>query len=407
MLSHFSDVGAPAGEHAFQLNIDFPKTAPAPRPMPWDLIDFRTDPEAYLRAVFQSILSDKALVDADFDVAGSKAWFHAPWLAREPIRGMTAERRSDAGELAVGQPGGIQNWAVSFYNDFGGYTLGRVWANPAAPGGSAARFPVGTVGFKLLFTEAPPTQVSYLQGSKIWRAKIDPNAGAKDMRLLQIDVAVRDARANGTTGWVFGTLMYFNQDPNVTQFAWENVIPVTVTWGADPALLRFNFARGEVPKESWVNPQVASFFATVRTPAHGFASPHLGLFGRANGPVDNPLSSCLACHGRAIDLGVSRPREHWNAVLPFAPNAQDRDFVLQWFFRNLKPEEPFLHGTTSLDYSLQLQVGIRRFRDWLFDQTPPSPAMAPAADAAPPAFAPAAGEKRFIDGFVFERGDTR
>jgi hypothetical protein len=37
-------------------------------------------------------------------------------------------------------------------------------------------------------------------------------------------------------------------------------------------------------------------------------------------------------------------------------------------FRNLKSDEPFLRGKTSLDYSLQLEVGIRRFRGWLATQ---------------------------------------
>ena len=33
--------------------------------------------------------------------------------------------------------------------------------------------------------------------------------------------------------------------------------------------------------------------------APGYARNHLGWLGRVNGPVDNPASSCLSCHGTA------------------------------------------------------------------------------------------------------------
>src|SRR3954451_12490106 len=64
-----------------------------------------------------------------------RPWFHAPWMGpggsgREFISGMTRERNSRPGELGPGQAKCRQNWAVSFYNPAGGYTLGRVWAGP-------------------------------------------------------------------------------------------------------------------------------------------------------------------------------------------------------------------------------------------------------------------------------------
>ena len=364
-LSEFSDVPSPPGEHEFEINADFPRTL-GPKPIyPWETIDFSTDPAAYMEAIKGHFLSDQALINADFDVAGSRTWFHAPWLVREPVRGLTSERGSREGELWPGQPGGIENWAVSFYNERGGFTLGEVWRDPANPNASAARFPIGTVGFKLLFTAATPNQVPYLSGSKVWRGYIDQGSQqATDMRLLQLDIAVRDSRADSLTGWVFGTFMYYDPSHSETMFDWGRVIPASLTWGNDPQLLGYDYNQGVRPVESWTNPVIEQLFAEVRSNQNGFETSELGLHGRANGPVDNPQSSCLACHGRALDIGEYRPRGYWNAVLPFAPSQGDSDFTIQWFFRNLKPNEPFLHDRISLDYSLQLLVGIRNFRAW-------------------------------------------
>ncbi|MEP4247366.1 hypothetical protein [Tateyamaria sp.] len=366
-LHEFSSVEAPSdSETVFELNVEFPATL-GPKPFyPWEAIDFTEDPEEYMNAVKAYILADTDLVNRDFAVADSKRWFHAPWLRREPVHGLTLERRSRVGELWPGQPDRIQNWAVSFYNDRGAYTVGQVWEDPAAPNTEAARFPIGALGFKLLFTEATDEQVPYLSGSKTWEAYIDQTSGQNtEMRLLQFDIAVRDSRADALTGWVFGTFMYFDKTHQETDFSWDNVIPVTLAWGSDPDLLQLNYNAGATPQESWTNDEIGNLFAEViRTKENGFDSPHLGLFGRANGPVDNPRSSCVACHGRAIDLGEARSDEYWKEVLPFAPSVGASDFEIQWFFRNLSPDEPFLHEAVSLDYSLQLQVGVRRFRNW-------------------------------------------
>lgn len=357
----------PSGQMGFQISVDFPEHLPTSVEYHWEKIDFATSPVAYMEAVKQHILSDYQLVSKDFAIHDNDRWFHAPWLRREPMHGMTAERGSRAGELWPEQPGNIQNWAVSFYNERGGYTLDQVWKDPLRPDAKAARFPYGTVGFKLLYTAATPEIVPYLQGSKVWKAQLRQGAALTDMRLLQVDIAVRDKRADNLTGWVFGTFMYYDPTHSLDEFSWDNVIPVTLTWGNDPTLLPYDYNRGRRPNESWSNPDIVELFKEIRSKANGFTSSELGLHGRSNGPVDNPGSSCLACHSRAIDFGVSKPGGYWGAVLPFAPSVDDSDFTVQWYFRNLKPDDPFLYDTTSLDYSLQLQVGIRRMRDWLDD----------------------------------------
>ena len=173
----------------------------------------------------------------DFEVQNNpvRTWYHAPWLdtgcfGREFVHGLTRERSSRSGELHPNQTSFIDNWAVGFYNAAGGYTIGQVWNTPnGVPDPTKAIFPVGTVGFKLLFTTALTTEVPFLAGSFEWQANIYPRTGGNPcvpnrppparqtqiVRLLQVDLAVRDDRAAGT-GWVFGTFIYDAAAPGAT-----------------------------------------------------------------------------------------------------------------------------------------------------------------------------------------------
>lgn len=356
----------PAGETAkFHLNVDFPKTRPAARAMPWDAIDFRQQPEAYLRSVLDYCLADAE--NLDFQFGRSTKWYHAPWLAREPIRGLTNERGSVAGELAVGH-GGASNFAVGYYNDLGAWAFSKVWANRGNPQAAAVDFPVGSVSCKLLFTDADPEQVTYLKGSLEWRAA--PRGTAKTVRLLQLDVGVRDAHANAMTGWLFGTFMFLGDPQASKPFAFKNLTPVGLMWGNDPDLGPIKAKTGTKPAEGWINPVVADHYRTIRSQTPGLGT-DLGLFGRVNGPVDNPRSGCLACHGRALDGGRNWTSAERSRQLPFVPpnfNATNptaaEDAAVRRFFRNLKPNEPFLAGKQSLDYSLQLAVGLENYHAW-------------------------------------------
>lgn len=74
---------------------------------------------------------------------------------------------------------------------------------------------------------------------------------------------------------------------------------------------------------------------------------HYGWAERLNGPVDNPVSSCLSGHSTA----------RWPIVSLTPPtNATDTQRLV--WFRNIKAGEPFETGQASLDYSLQLAYGI-------------------------------------------------
>jgi hypothetical protein len=229
------------------------------------------------------------------------------------------------------------------YNRLGGYTIGQVWCDPKNPLALAARFPEGTVAFKLLFTTATPSQVPYLQDSFEWQAYVaSSHSGARTIqtvRLLQVDLAVRDARAASTTGWVFGTFVYDGTVPGNTP--WERLVPLGLMWGNDPTLTRARYQAGDRPVET-----------VILTDTIGGVPQHLGWSGRLNGPVDNPLSSCLSCHSTAQDPYVRS----------FAPaqNTPDAQGVSIWF-TNIASGVPFMPGGASLDYSLQLAVGIRNF----------------------------------------------
>jgi hypothetical protein len=383
----------PAGvQQRFAFSINYPSSEPAPRAMPWDGINFRNEPERYLREVLRYCL-DGAEAD-DFVFRNSTRWFHAPWLSREPVRGLTSERPSAAGELWPGQPGGIQNYAVGYYNDYGGWTIGQVWRDRGNPATAAVRFPVGTVSCKLLFTTATTTQVPYLNNSLTWQ--IAPGGTARSARLLQFDVAVRDRNADRQpdgapgTGWVFGTFVYLGDESGATRpFRFADLTPVGLMWGNDPGLGPIAATAGTAPVQGWLNPVVRDKFREIRR-RNPRLSTNLGLYGRVNGPVDNPSSACLACHGRALDGGpgwTSTPR---GRLLPFTPSnvtgtsvANDR--AVRNFFRNLAPSQPFLANTaqwrfTSLDYSLQLAVGLENFHRWRAVNpaaTPFGPAAAP------------------------------
>jgi hypothetical protein len=243
--------------------------------------------------------------------------------------------------------------------------------------------------------------------------------------LLQLDLAVRDARAPGKTGWVFGTY-YFDASQPGTKWH-EKLVPAGVTWGNDPDLTHAAYEAGERPKYGWVNPVAKARFGPSRRCGE------MGLRGRVNGPVDNPLSSCLSCHSRAIDVlpaGKTMAQFLENPkILGTPPGFQveaewlglrddkgcDVDAAkaaagepsVRHFFRDLGTTEPFEQGFHSLDYSLQLADGVANFYAWALEfkkSWTPGQASAPATMPAGFAFS-----RYCLSGFdsisTFGRGD--
>ena len=343
-------VPLPAGwqGNVFRLSQSYPTAASADA-QPWTAVTPVADPDKYIRAVlayfFEGNIRDDA--EASFNPAlnTTRKWYNAPWQdygtnGREPIHGMTRERVSRPFELDSHQSHTWNNYAIGFYNAPGGVVIGRVWTDHGKPDAALGLMPEGAVAGKLLFTTAPVSEVPYLAGAPAWNAFVyaDPNDPAPratspraimQVRLLQIDVAVKDQRLAGTTGWAFGTFVYGGGPGGAPGSGWTNVTPVGLMWGNDPGYT------GSGPlTQTWINPAVHM--------------PHLGYQGRLNGPVDNAVSSCLSCHATAESPA--------GALIP--PKGAD---PAPWF-RNIAAGSPFDPGRQSLDYSLQLSVGLSNFQ---------------------------------------------
>jgi hypothetical protein len=359
----------------FQLSKDYPAVVPAD-PKPWKAFDFKTQQTEYLQAVLAYALDGNEAVQWRVQDNAVRKWYHAPGLlatanagfpdsGREFIRGLTRERNSQKQELHPSQTKRVSNWAVGFYNPTAAVKIGKVWANPAAPNTTAVKFDDGAVAFKLLFTSATESQVPFLANSMKWQANIDlvdlvPASIARqprDVLLLQVDVAVRDDRADDTTGWVFGTFMYQNDAPGAGPL--QRLVPVGLMWGNDPGLTQAKYDMGDRPVQTWLNK--AGMPATKRD--------KFGWLDRLNGPVDNQRSSCLSCHARAVVPYVPGNTAPQQGAQPDDPAKK--------FFTNTKAGEVYESapaGSKSLDYSLQLAVGVLQF---------PGPAPVPELGSAP------------------------
>jgi hypothetical protein len=332
----------------FQLSREYPVSLPTEQDFPWLQFDFKSQALEYIQSLLKYILEGNIDVDWILQDNPKRTWYHAPSMVwgsggREFTHGLTGERHSRAFELHPLQTKPALNWAVGFYNPLGGYIVGRVWADTLNPKLSEAVFPEGTVGAKLLFTDAELSQVPYLKNSYEIKAFVpisinDNKKTLKTMRLLQMDVAVKDSRST-STGWVFGTFVYNAKKQGKTK--WDKLVPVGLSWGNDPQAI----VDGSKLQETWINQEFINLFTfdTDKTL-------HLGYKDRLNGPVDNPLSSCISCHSQA-QIPV---------VVPVTPKFNDIESVKK-YFRNIKSGELFQGEAGSsfpLDYSLQLSRGI-------------------------------------------------
>jgi hypothetical protein len=283
---------------------------------------------------------------------------------------MTQERRVNPKELA-GNTAAFLNYAVAYYDARGAHAYERVWSasSPGLDVANSGEMQVGADGFvyKLLFSAATPEMfaVDPLAGSLSVSVLPTPGGPPVIVRLLQIDIAVKDARSP-TTGWYFATYAFDREAPGASP--WRKMVPVGLTWGNDP--------KGPPLVESWINPA-----------APAYAAAHLGAGGRLNGPVDNPASACMSCHGTAQAPSVA------NMIPPAAGPCVAQQS--NWF-RNLSGAQTFgrfddtnkttcetaLNGTTvtAADYSLQLAATVTRslaattFNPCTWDTAKPPPA---------------------------------
>ncbi len=356
------------GERKFQVHYDFPQTLPDTTKLPWLAIDPFKDPAAYMQSMLTYVTKVNARPDIDWRIEDNKEehWCDAPWffMLREPLHGMTSERWSRPKELHELQTDWQQTFAVGIYNDVACYGFGQIWGNPAYPKTKDFKFADGALAMKMLFTTAMPSMVPYLTGSKEWNVAANKDGSTRVMRLLQMDFSVKDKRS--PNGWFFGTFMYDAAHPGDTPY--DRLIPVGLIWGSDPDLTANAYLQNGVSaKEGWMNPAVSAMFYPL--PRHT-----LGLFGRVNGPVDNPNSACITCHQRANDWGVAvpdkSPQEKQAAMLmPDVPADPFDDAAVKAYFRNIGANSP-VPDTQSLDYVLQVSKGIGAFRNWVASAYP-------------------------------------
>ena len=338
----------------FKLSQNYPATQPALEPIAkrkWTQFDFRNPAQApqYLQAVLEYCLEgNKENSFADVSQNPVRKWYHAPWLhstnsGREFIHGMTKERSSRPGELGPAQTAAHDNWAVGFYNARGGFAIGQVWKDPAHPDPRKAIFPSHTVTCKLLFTTTPISEAPFLDATFEWEGDINRQSGTGSrprVRLLQLDVAVKDPRADPTIGWVFGTFQYEKAASSSTSW-WDHMVPVGLMWGSDVTNLK-----ADMPTtQEWIN--------TNRGQKLHLGRKNLVL----NGPIDNPLGSCTACHGFAQVARVDNPTP---ALQAGPPPLNASSTVIDTYFGNIKAATALSPDYVSVDYSLQLQLGISR-----------------------------------------------
>ncbi len=352
--------------------------------------------QGYMAAVLGEIrASGLKLNGSTLTMNATANWWITPWMdygpnGRERSLGLTKERSPDPGDLSPTSKGGAQVWAVGFYNQEGASAVAKVFAdpcNPVTPTGAAA-FPPKTASFKLLFTNISTTDVTYLAGGPTVTAYIGNTVAGrtpKPLRLLQMDIAVRDARS--PTGWVFGTYVW--KGPKVGDGLLDNLVPVGLMWGNDPAAAAANRDDFATLGQSQLNSALAG--VVWRGPNQTWANrPWPGFQGRLNGPADNLRSSCLSCHALA-----QWPRSKTLGIVPRSPpytlaalnTATTRDDLRTKYLTNVSagsltiPGEatptPTWGGATSLDYSMQLEAAFTRLCSACQDGalTGPTPAV--------------------------------
>ncbi|MBC7637300.1 MAG: hypothetical protein H7251_17055 [Acetobacteraceae bacterium] len=377
-------------ERVFKLSQDYPRAEPAMEPAVKQLlaIDYNRDWKPYANGALAYVLAgniENRAMQNSFYAEDNKIrhWYHVPWMhwadnGREGLHGLTPEGPIRAKSLSPTQTNWWQTYALAIYNAPGGSAIGRVWAdaqNPDLTTLKARGFPVGTVVAKLMFTTTPVSDAPFLSNPIEWQAYIKKTFSftptgfpiapreVNTVRLLQVDIMVRDSRADATGGWVFATYVYNGlQSPKRSpgqafDNRWRNLMPVGLMWGQDPTVTS-HLAGNAEPLKTMINPDLQE--TRINTdPA--LPPQHLGFGLRLNGPADNSLSSCKSCHSVSEYPDIS-------LVLPYIGPGDKRNLICggpEWmrWFRNLPVGQPFDKASNPLDNSLSLAISITNFLD--------------------------------------------
>ena len=339
----------------FRLSQNYPTTAPqAPSGgYPWDKIDFRTKPTDYLNSTLSYFWEGMENAKFTAQLNKTRVWYHAPWMdagygGRDFLKGLVMDRTSEPKTLSQDQDEAVRNYSITYYNPEAAYTLGQVWCNPEKPDASKAKFAVGSMIVKLIFTTADTSSVKHLKRALEWEAYIEKNTKSpidnKDLHkvhLLQIDLAVRSNSKEAVNGWVYGVYVF---DGRAGGDLRSKMVPLGVQWGNDPGLTPKDVRDGGKPlTQTWINTKAWN----QQDPAQSLVQ-NVGYGYRLLGPVGNPATSIMSEHMTA----------GWPVAAPYPPMGAGVDSILYWH-RNIGAGNAFAPGQTSLDFSLELRDGIR------------------------------------------------
>lgn len=348
-----------SGVDTFSLSQAYPTALPE-KPaagFPWEKTDFRAGAGGFMKQVLDYCwegMDSAKWVPQNNPV---RKWYHAPWLdygyaGREFVHGLRMDRTSDPGDLHPKQANKERNYSVTMYNDLAAYTLGQVWCDPKNPDPTKAKFPVGAVWFKMVFTTADTSAAPYLLNPMEWEAFVEKGADQpispkrlQKVRLLEVDFGVRMASKDAINGWLFGVYVFSGQKKG--ESVKDKLVPIGLQWGNDPGLTPAEVRSGAKPiAESWINTNVWK-----EDEPNSSLVQKIGWGYRLQGPV--------------ADHGASMMSEHMTAGWPPAPRkpagGMPVDSMLRWH-RNLPSGTAFQNGQVSLDYNLELVDGIRNFK---------------------------------------------
>lgn len=379
-----------AKHEVFRLKTDFPSKMPEKKKLPDALkINVFDKPIEYLDSV-KEYCFDGNLPKWNPWKNTKNDWYHIPWLhpssdvfppngGTEGFNGLIKEAPVGPYQLHDTQTGNYQIFAITIVNDFAGYTLGKMWKDPNNPDPRAtdARygggFPKGAVFCKLLFADLQPKDksVPYLENPIQWQGYItetwdSPNREVRYLRLLQMDIMVRDPQVEDTTGWVLGTFVYNGQlnerhcagmeDDMACRF--KNLVPLGAQWGDDPDVTE-NKINAYPYDKTWINPDIKE--SHINT-SEDLPPMHLGWGGRLNGPADLNTSSCNSCHASAqfpqISLLVPPTATIANGFAP-SPVGGNDDWMT--YFQNIPAATSKDPRAYSTDFSLQVAMSLQNF----------------------------------------------
>jgi hypothetical protein len=355
----------------FKLSQNYPTTLPTTPLPPFFKTDYQKDWRNYLLQVRDYCFEGNTEVDFRVEKNQTRTWYHMPWQhygpnGREGFHGLTKEAPVKPQQLAPTQTNATSGaWAIGFFNDIAGYTIGEVWKNHDNPDVNAMKggFKNGTVLFKILFLSMPKAeaevQVPFLKNGIWWDAYATYNFNSKarskiQVALIQMDIMVRDDRS--PNGWIFGNFQYNGAQNKANP--WENLVPVGIMWGQDPTVT--TNASNPTPSRTIINPDLKE--TIINPDANELPATHLGWNSRLNGPVDNPMSSCYSCHATAEFPQGSPISPLFNSDSAKV-NPPGSAGWMRWF-ENLACGQPFDQGHASTDFCLQMAEALQNFDDW-------------------------------------------